>query len=141
MTPAPAETPLPRDALDTEPSVGELLGRLLDQTGTLVRQEVTLASTEMTNKATLAARRAVFVAAGLLLGVVSLLVLAAALVLGLGTMFALWKSALVVGVALGVLAAFVGWKGLAALREMSAIPTQTLLSLREDKQWIQQQAR
>ncbi len=141
MSASDLETPLPRDPVATEPSVGELVSQLVEQTGTLVRQELALATTEMTKKATFAARQAVFIAAGLLLGVVSLLALLGALVFGLATMFALWKSALAVGIVAGLLALVVGWKGMAALRDMSMVPTQTLLSLKEDKQWIQQQAR
>lgn len=78
---------------------------------------------------------------GLLLGVVSLLALVGALVFGLATVIALWKSALAVGLVAGVLALAVVWKGVATLRDMKLAPRQTLLSIKEDKQWLEQQAR
>ena len=80
-------------------------------------------------------------AAGLLLGVVSLLTLVGALVLGLATAIALWTSALVVGLVSALIAIVVVWKGAAALRDMKLAPKQTLLSIREDKQWLEQKAR
>lgn len=141
MTLDEAATPRAAPAADDGRSVADLVGQLVDQTGTLVRQELELATTEMTKKATFAARQAVFLAVGLLLGVVSLLALLGALVFGLATMFALWKSALVVGLVAALLAVIVAWKGIVSLRDLSIVPKQTLLSLKEDKQWIQQQAR
>src|SRR5690349_1911037 len=81
--------PASRAAPGADRSITELLGDLADDVGRLVRQEVKLASTEMTRKAEFAARQAIYVAVGLLLGVVALLCLIAALVLGLATTMAL----------------------------------------------------
>ncbi|MFO0591500.1 MAG: phage holin family protein [Polyangiaceae bacterium] len=136
-----ADTPRAAPSGDEGRTVAELVGQLVDQTGTLMRQEIQLATTEMTKKASFAARQAVYLAVGLLLGVVSLLALLGALVFGLATVIALWKSALVVGLVAAALGILVGWKGIASLRDLSIVPKQTLLSLKEDKQWIQQQAR
>lgn len=120
-------------------SVGELFSELAAETSTLVRQEVQLAAREMQNKATYAGKQAAYIAVGVLLGVVSLLSFIWALVFGLATMIELWKSALVVGIVAAVVAALVVWKGLSALRQMSIVPRQTILTLREDKQWLQHQ--
>lgn len=124
-----------------ERSVGELFSELASETSTLVRQEVQLAAREMTLKASYAARQAAIIGGGLLLGVVSLLSLIAALVFGLATMITLWKSALLVGALLMLLAALLVWKGAAALREMSLLPKQSIQSLKEDEQWVQEQVR
>lgn len=141
MTLDDASTPRVAPVGDDGRSVTDLVGQLFEQTGTLVRQEIELASTEMTKKATFAARQALFLIVGLLLGVVSLLALLGAIVFGLATVIALWKSALVVGLVAALLSVLVAWKGIASLRDLSMVPKQTLLSLKEDKQWIQQQAR
>ena len=141
MTLDDASTPRVQPVGDDGRSVTELVSQLFEQTGTLVRQEIELASTEMTKKATFAARQALFLIVGLLLGVVSLLALLGAIVFGLATVIALWKSALVVGLVAALLSVLVAWKGIASLRDLSMVPKQTLLSLKEDKQWIQQQAR
>lgn len=121
--------------------MGELFSELASETSTLVRQEVQLAAREMTLKASYAARQAALIGGGLLLGVVSLLSLIAALVFGLATMITLWKSALLVGALLMLLAALLVWKGAAALREMSLLPKQSIQSLKEDEQWVQEQVR
>lgn len=148
MTPSPQrEGPvrgLPENgsrAAAEERSIGDLFTDLAHDTGTLIRQEIKLASTELSQKATFAGRQIVYVAAGLLLGVVSLLTLVGALVLGLATAIALWKSALVVGLVSALIAIAVVWKGAAALRDMKLAPKQTLSSIREDKQWLEQKAR
>jgi hypothetical protein len=130
-----------QDEHSDERSVGELFTELAQETGTLIRQEVKLAATEMTQKATYAGRQAAFVAVGGLLGVVCMLALVAALVLGLGTFMALWLSALIVGVVVGVVAFLIANKGITALREMDLTPKQTIQSIQEDKSWVQQQIR
>lgn len=122
-------------------TVGELLASLVNETGTLVRQEIKLATTEMSAKASHAGKQAAYILFGALLGAVALLVLIAALVLGLATMIALWKSALLVGVVAAVVAALVAYKGVASLRDMSLVPQQTVESIREDKQWVEEQVR
>lgn len=130
------EPPAPR-----ERSVGELFTALANETSTLVRQEMKLAATEMTQKATYAGKQAAFIAAGSLLAVVSLLALLAALILGLGTVIALWVSALLVGIVIALIAAFLVWRGVMALRQMDVVPKQTLQTIKEDKSWVQQQVR
>lgn len=122
-------------------SVGELFAELANDTSALVRKEVQLASKEMSMKATYAARQGAFIGGGLLLGVVALLSLIAALIFGLATMISLWKSALLVGVLVGVAAGLFVWKGAAALRKMNVLPTQTLQSIKEDEQWVREQMR
>ncbi len=122
-------------------SVGELLAELAGETTTLVRAEVKLATTEMTQKATDAGKQAAVVAAGSLLGAVSLLILLSALVLGLGTVIPLWASALLVGAVVGVVAFIVIQVGLTALKRVDPTPKQTIKSLQENRQWIQEQIR
>lgn len=122
-------------------SVGELFSELVNETGTLVRQEVKLATTEMSEKATYAGKQVAFIAFGALLGVVALLTLIAALVFGLATVIALWTSALIVGIVAALVAAVLAYKGVAGLRDMSLVPKQTVETLREDKQWVEQHVR
>jgi hypothetical protein len=122
-------------------SIGELFGELANETTTLVRNEIELAKVEITHKATYAGRQVAFVAGGGLLGVVSLLTLVAALVMGLGTLIALWLSALLVGAVIGAVAYAVAAKGIAGLRKLELTPQHTLHSLQENKSWAQRQIR
>jgi hypothetical protein len=137
MTPAEAQ---PRNATNTrnDRTVGELFNELAVETSTLVRQEVKLATAEMSRKASYALTQVLFIAAGLLLGVVGLLSLLFALIFGLATVIELWKSALLVGIVSAVIAVAAVAKGLSALREMDLTPRQTIQTIKEDKRWIQQ---
>ncbi|MBV9851318.1 MAG: phage holin family protein, partial [Armatimonadetes bacterium] len=65
----------------TERSVGELLGDLMHETTTLVRQEITLAKNEMTQKASQAGRQAVSLAIGGAVAYAGLLAIIAAIIL------------------------------------------------------------
>ncbi len=124
-----------------ERTVAELIGDLAQETGTLVRQEVRLATTEMTDKAKFAARQAAMMAGGGLLGVLALLTLLAALVLGIGELVALWAAALIVGIVLAVTAVALAVVGLEEIKKLDVTPQQTVRELKETKTWIQQQAR
>jgi cytochrome c biogenesis protein CcdA len=124
-----------------ERSVGELFGDLASETTTLVRHEVRLATMELAQKAAYAGRQVAFIAAGSLLGVVSLVCLIGALVLGLGTLIPIWVSALAVGVAVAATAYGVSQIGIAKLKAMDTSPTQTVESIREGKLWVQEQIR
>lgn len=124
-----------------ERSIGELFGELAAETGLLVRQEVKLATREMSDKAKQALRRGVTVAAGAVLGFVSLLAIVAGLILWLGTIMPLWGAALAVGAGLGLVAFVVAGAGLRALTQMDLKPQQTLLSIEETKAWVHEQVR
>lgn len=124
-----------------ERSVAELLGDLADETGTLVRQEVRLATTEMTDKAKFAAKQAAVMAGGGLLGVLALLTLLAALVLGIGQFVALWASALIVGIVLAIVAVALSVVGLEGIKKLDPTPKQTIRELKETKTWVQRQVR
>ena len=128
-------------SLAQERSIGDLFGDLASETTTLVRQAVKLATTEMTQKATYAGRQAAWIAGGALLGVVGLLALCAALVLGLGTIIPLWVSALLVGLVIGAVSYVVTQKGVKALKHMDPTPKQTIQSLQENKLWVQEKIR
>jgi hypothetical protein len=124
-----------------ERSIGELFGELATETNMLIRQEIQLAATEVTSKASYAGKHAALITAGALLGVVSLLTLVAALVIGLDRWLALWLSALLVGVAVGAVAYGVAAKGLAGLRKLELKPKHTIESLQENKSWAERQIR
>jgi len=122
-----------------ERSIGELFGELASETGTLVRQEVQLAKTEMAQKATFIGKQAAIILVGALLGVVALITLSGALVLLLGQAMPLWAAALIVTGLMGLAAFLVANKGLSALKNHDLNPTQTIASLKDNKQWATKQ--
>jgi hypothetical protein len=123
-----------------ERSLGELLAELSRETGQLVRKEVELATTEMMGKAKQAAIGAGIAAAGGALVHAGLLVLLAAIVIGLAQIGVTpWLSALLVA----ILTMLVGYvfvnKGLARVRRTSVIPTQAIETLKETATWTTRQ--
>src|SRR5688500_14867275 len=108
-----------------ERSLGELFAELSRETGQLVRKEVELATTEITARAKKAGTDAAVIAAGGALLHAALLVLLAALVIGLAQLGVMpWLSALMVG----GLTAGVGYmlvsRGRASMRKSSLAPRQ-----------------
>ncbi len=127
------------NTITKEPSVKELFGDLARETGTLVRQEVRLAQIEMTDKATFAGKQAAFIAAGGALGIVGMLSLVAALILGLGTLIPLWVSALIVGIVFVIAAVVLAEVGVQRLKNLDPRPRQTISELKETSSWAQRQ--
>ena len=123
-----------------ERSLGELLAELSRETGVLVRKEVELATTEMTAKAKKAGADAGMMAAGGALAHAGLLVLLAALVIGLAQLGVTpWLSALVVGVVTIGFGYFMVNRGLTNMRRTTITPTQTVETLKENARWTTRQ--
>jgi hypothetical protein len=121
-------------------SLGELFTELSRETSQLVRKEVELATTEMTAKARKAGAAAGVAAAGGALVHAGLLVLLAALVIGLAQVgVSPWLSALIVAVLTMVVGYLLVNKGLAELRRTSVAPTQTIETLKETATWTTRQ--
>jgi hypothetical protein len=123
-----------------ERSLGDLLAELSRETAQLVRKEVELATTELTAKGRKAAADAGMIAAGGALAHAGLLVLLAAVVIGL-TQLGLtpWLSALLVGLLTAGIGYFLVNRGLASMRRTSVAPTQTIESLKENARWTTRQ--
>jgi Putative Actinobacterial Holin-X, holin superfamily III len=121
-------------------SLGELLGDLARDTGTLVRQEVQLAKTEMTQKASRVARDAGVLVAGGLVAYAGFLALLAALILGLiAAGIDAWLAALLVGAVVAIVGAVLVQRGLSALKREELAPRQTVETLKEDARWAKEQ--
>jgi drug/metabolite transporter (DMT)-like permease len=117
-------------------SLGDLFAELSRETGVLVRKEVELATTEMTNKAKVAGAHVGTVAAGGALAHAGLLVLLAALVIGLAQLGVTpWLSALIVALLTMGIGYFLVSSGLTRLKQTSVTPTQTVESLKETARW------
>jgi hypothetical protein len=130
-------------------SLGELFAALASDTSQLVRQEVALAQTEITNKATRVGKQVGFLVVGGAIGYAALLVVLAAVTIGLARMIAGltdWTAltsaavaALVVGVVVGVVAYMLIMNAVAKLKETSLAPNQTIESVKEDAEWLKNQ--
>lgn len=116
-------------------SLGELLSELSRETSVLVRKEVELATTEMSAKLKTAGTQAGVVAAGGALAHAGLLVLLAAIVIGLVQLgMTAWLAALIVAVAVMIGGYVLVNRGLSTMRRTSFTPVQTMETLKEMKE-------
>lgn len=132
-----------------ERSLGSLIKELGNESSRLVQEEVRLAKTEMREKVEVYERNAAKMAVGgvLLLGAV--FVLLVAVNRGLTVLLeqfvslevAVWLSPLI----LALLAGLIGWgmfkSAQRAMAREGVMPRQTMETLRDEKDWVKQQAR
>jgi drug/metabolite transporter (DMT)-like permease len=117
-------------------SLGELLAELSRETGVLVRKEVELATTEMSAKLKTAGVHAGIVAAGGALMHAGLLVLLAAIVIGLVQLgLSAWLATLIVAVAVMIGGYVLVNQGISKMRRTSITPVQTMETLKENVTW------
>ncbi len=123
-------------------SLGELFSDLASETSTLISKEVQLAKTEMSQTAASAGKDIGSLVAGGALAYAGLLVILAGVVLLLGQAINnFWLSALIVGLLTLAIGGFLAKKGLDELKKLNPAPTQTIASLKETKDSIQEQIR
>lgn len=122
-----------------ERSIGELFSELAGETSELIRQEVALAQAEMTQKAAKIGKNIGFLAVGGFIANAALLVIVAALILGLGNFMPFWLSALIVGIIVGIVAAVLISTGLKNLKNIDLKPKETVETLKEDAKWLKEQ--
>ena len=122
-----------------ERPLSELFSDLVNETTTLVRNEVALAKVELTQKATKVGTNIGSLVIGGAIGYAALLAIGAAVILLLDRVMPAWLAALIVGVVIAVVAWMLISKAMAELRSMQLKPQETVESLKEDAQWIKDQ--
>ena len=121
-------------------SLGELFGDLVRETGTLVRQEVQLAKVELSQNAADAGRGIAALLVGAAVVYAGLLALIAAAILALGeTGLPWWGAALAVGLVVVIVGALLLARAREALKVSNLVPTQTVETLKEDREWAKEQ--
>jgi uncharacterized protein YcsI (UPF0317 family) len=126
------EATLPRE------SFGELLGQLANNSAALVRDEIQLAKQEMSEKVSVFRSGIFVVATGSLIGVVAILALASAAIIGLAKYVGPGYSALIIGGALAIVGGVTASIGLRQIKRISLTPSQTIETLEEDKVWLKE---
>lgn len=123
-------------------SLGELFSELSRETSTLVRQEVALAKTELTAKATQVGKDVGFLAAGGAVAYAGLLAIIAGIIILIGDLINnMWLSALIVGLIIAGIGYYLVQKGLSDLKNANLAPEQTIESVKETKEWVQEQTK
>ena len=126
----------PRD----ERSLGELFAELARETSTLVSQEMQLAKAELTQSASEAGRGIASLVAGGAIAYAGLLFLLAAAVLGLWEAgLEPWVAALIVGLVVVAIGAFLVQRARQSLKPSNLAPRRTVESLKEDQEWAKEQ--
>lgn len=119
--------------------LGSLIGGVIKDLQDLLRGEIQLAKTELKETATGAGKGIGFVVGAGLLGVLGLTFLLLALVEVLDDVMPRWAAAGLVGLGLVLLAGVLALLGKRLLTPENLKPDQTIDSLKEDKEWAQQQ--
>lgn len=131
-----------QDATRTEPSIGELISELARDTQTLVRQEVTLAKTELNQSVKQLVSSLVKVIVGGLILYAGLIVLLFAAVGFVHRLDLSWPvSALIVGGVTLLIGLILLLAARSALRSENLMPTETIESLKDDRDWAKGQVR
>lgn len=124
-----------------ERPLGELFSELVQETQTLIREEVALAQAEVSRKVSFLSRDAAVLAVAGVVGLVAFEAIIAAAIIALSLVLPAWASALIVGVVLGIVGYVLARRGLNDIKRRGVVPRQTIASLREDKEWVQHQLR
>ena len=131
-----------QDADLRERSLGELFGKLSNETSTLIRQEMELARAELTEKGKEAGKGAGLFGGA---GAVALLgagALTAGIILLLDLAIAGWLAAILVGLVYVAVAAVLGLKGRDRIQAATPpVPEQTVDTVKEDVEWAKTRAR
>lgn len=128
-----------QQAIKDDRSLGELFSELANETGTLIRHEVALVQTELTQKVVQTGIKIGVLAIGGVLALAALMALLTSLIIVLANVIPLWISALVVGIALGIIAAVMIASAIKMLKDTNLVPEQTVETLKEDAQWLKKQ--
>ena len=131
------------DGVDSRRGFGTLLRTLVEESVTLVRDEVHLAKLEVIKALHGIGLGTILTAAGAVFIVLGALAVAVGLVLLVGDQWLpadrYWLAALIIMVITGALAAVLAKRGVELVKPASIAPRQTLTTLKEDKEWMKQQ--
>jgi hypothetical protein len=128
-------------------SVVDLVKELRDEMTQLMRQEVALARVEISDKVSRASRNVAYLMVGGLIlyaGLLIALVAAAAglyvglVAAGLTHYTAGWLAPLVIGLVVAAIGYVFVQKGLSTLKRESLVPGQTIQTVKETKEWVQE---
>ena len=123
------------DQLDNR-TLGDLLAELSRETSTLVKKEMELATTELTAKARVVGGQVAIAVAGGALLHAGLLVILAAVVIGLAQAgLQPWLAAGLVALATMAIGYVLMNRGLAGLRRTQVAPRHTIETLKENAKW------
>lgn len=138
VDPAPAEAA--EGSHDTR-SIGTILGDIVTDFRSLVRDEMALAKAELRQALDKVIAGATLTGIGAVLAGTGLNALVAAAILGLATIWDAWLAALVVGIAVILVGGILAMVGLRNLRSADLMPDRTIRTVQEDVRTVKGEAR
>jgi hypothetical protein len=130
-----------QDADLRERSLGELFGKLSDETSTLIRQEMALARAELTEKGKEAGKGAGLFGGAATVALLGAGAITAGIILLLDLAIAAWLAAIIVGLIYVGVAAVLGLKGRDEIQAATPpVPEQTVDTVKEDVEWAKTRA-
>ena len=129
-----------------QPTVGELLKDLREESTLLLRQEIALAKKEISEKISTAAQNLAYLAGGALVAycAITFILLAISSLMAqtlaahdVSIGWAIFLGLLIVGLIIGAVSIVMIVKGVQTLKKMSLTPEKTVETLKEDKTWAQ----
>lgn len=121
-----------------ERSLGDLVAKLASDTGILVRQEMRLVVAETRQNLSSGVDSVIWLASGIAVALVGVLVLAAALVLVLSIWLPAWLAATIVGIGLCAIGLPMANFGLTKLKNMEIAPDDSVASIKESTEWLKE---
>jgi uncharacterized membrane protein YqjE len=130
------------DGQNGRQSFAALLHDLVEESTTLVRDEIKLGRIELAQIAVAIGKGSAFVAMGAVFALLGTLALFTGIVLLIGDQWLpadlYWVAALLVLLITGGLAAWLAKRGVSLLSPSELAPTETVTTLKEDKEWLKQ---
>lgn len=125
----------------SEPSIAQLLSGLLGDAQGLIHKEFALARQEIGDSLSVARQSAIALGIGAGITAAGALLLLFALSHGIaaGLNLPLWLAYLIVGGALCIIGALALSSGINRLKQVNALPTESIDSIKEDIQWLKEQ--
>jgi len=117
-------------------SIGKLIGEVAGDVSKLFRQEVALAKAELKEEAAKAGEAGGMLAGAGFAGYMVAVLLSLAVVFGLGEVMPLGWAAVIVAIVWAVVGGVLYTLGRNRLKEVDAVPRQTVETLKEDAQWV-----
>ena len=126
----------------TEPSLGELFGKLSSDAQHLIQKEVELAKAEMRQAGATLAKDGAKIGVAVALALLGAMAAVAFMIVGLGYLLDnFWASALIVTVLLFAVAAFLAKSAMNDIKKRGVAPTETIATLREDADWAKREVK
>jgi uncharacterized membrane protein YqjE len=119
-------------------SFAGLLVELASQSSLLVREEVMLARRELREDFEHVQSALLKLALGVAGALLAAFCLLAAVILALSQYWQPWQAALAVGVGLAIVAGAIIFNGLAQMKQARIMPEQTMETIEETKEWLQE---